>query len=105
VHELLQRSPGRTERPSPPPRSSKYHPLYLYLKRQAAPEVVLTTRSIEALIKRLLPGAASKPGWWLSAEANKGEPARSWQAAGYMAELEHGGQAVRFRRVERAQFL
>ncbi len=61
--------------------------------------------SIEIILKKLLLKAASRPGWWLSATANEGDPESSWHAAGYLAELETTGQAVRFRRVVRASFL
>ena len=86
----------------PPARKTKYRPLYDYLRQRPAAEIVMSTRSIEIVLKAMLPRAAESPGWWLISDPE--HASRSWKAAGFLAELQTGGQTVRFRRAVRSAF-
>lgn len=87
------------QHPGPPPApGTKYRPLFDYLARQSAAEVVLTVRAVESLVKRLLPKAAAAPGWWTQDANARGSATASWRSAGFEARLEADRETVRFRR-------
>lgn len=98
IAEPVQTAPSL----EPPARKTKYRPLYDYLRQRPAGEVVMSTRSIEIVLKTMLPNAAASPGWWLISDDE--HASRSWKAAGFLAELQTGGQTVRFRRAGRSTF-
>lgn len=83
---------------SPPLPGTKYRPLFDYLARQSAQDVVLSVRALESLIKRLLPKAAEQPHWWGLDTQARGSASASWRSAGYEATLEADRDTIRFRR-------
>jgi hypothetical protein len=78
-----------------------YDPLRDYLKQQSASELILTVDEIEAILKRMLPNSASRPGWWEDPTEKRIVQQQAWNAAGYKASLLKG-EKVRFVREARA---
>lgn len=79
---------------------AKYDPLSRYLRRQAAPEVILTFAEIENLLVALLPKSARRPEWWANetSEVSKHVQCRAWMGAGYLAFPAIAQDRVTFRR-------
>lgn len=83
-------------------RMGKYDPLYNYLRRKTAPELNMTFRDIERILRAMLPNSASRTQWWVneSAADTRCLQAIAWQKAGYDAFLVGKDQVI-FRRHQR----
>jgi hypothetical protein len=77
----------------------KYKPLFDYLRRKSAAELVLSFADIERVIGAMLPNSASRPQWWANeqSEDTRHVQASAWLDAGYEAFLIAGHDKVRFR--------
>lgn len=80
-------------------RMGKYDPLYHYLRRKSTPELSMTFRDIERVLKAMLPNGADLPQWWASENTTEARHIQTiaWQKAGYDAFL-IGKEQVIFRR-------
>jgi hypothetical protein len=80
----------------------KYDPLYDYLRRKTAPELTMTFRDLERILKAMLPKSANQPGWWTGENPDDSRQPQNlaWQKAGYNAVLIRSDQVV-FRRREK----
>lgn len=77
----------------------KYDPLYDYLRRKTAPELNMTFRDLERILRVMLPNSANHPEWWANGGAGDAKHPHNvaWQKAGYDAFLVGNDQVV-FRR-------
>ncbi|WP_313452327.1 hypothetical protein [Brevundimonas sp.] len=79
---------------------AKYDPLHRYLRRQSAPEVVLTFSEIENMLTALLPKSARRREWWANetSAATTHVQRHAWMKAGYRAFPTIETERVTFRR-------
>ena len=74
--------------------SPKYWPLAQFLDTQPQDQVTLTLAEVEAILRRQLPGSAGLRWWWQSSR-----DARTWQAAGWRAQIDPWLRRVTFERM------
>jgi hypothetical protein len=74
----------------------KYDPLAGYLRRRHEPEVRLTFREIERIVRGILPKASNDPRWWSAGDAEEAPQKHAWTSARFAAEVDLKGEAVRF---------
>ncbi|KPF92535.1 hypothetical protein IP86_24325 [Rhodopseudomonas sp. AAP120] len=81
---------------------TKFDPLRDHLKRQTAPELVLSNDEIEEMLGFALPRAAQRASWWDSTRApeEKMPQREACLYAGYIATRLPDGTGVRFRRIK-----
>lgn len=79
----------------------KYVPLLKYLRRQPAPELVLSFEQIEQIVGASLPASAYSASWWSSEKLGFLAPQAAAPRSSYpeiVANLLPGANRVRFRR-------
>ena len=79
----------------------KYKPLYDYLRRKPGPEVTMSYRDIEHVIKQLLPKKALCREWWANEPTRDSKQVHraAWLDAGYCAFASPEEERVTFRKV------
>jgi hypothetical protein len=87
--------------------SSRYYPLFRFLKRQAGErdEVTLTFDEMENALGRPFPASARRlPSWWSNTRSKTHVQAHAWLAAGWrVAEADLDREQVLFRRAGEAE--
>lgn len=78
----------------------KYTPLFDYLRKKSAPELVMSFADIEWVFGAMLPNSAAKPQWWANEQDQDARQLQTfaWLDAGYEAFLVSGTEKVRFRK-------
>ena len=84
---------------------TSYGALRDYLKKQKAPEFVLSFEQIEEIIDAALPRAAQRASWWetLRSPQEKMPQREACLEAGFVATRLPDGNSVKFRKMPRAR--
>ena len=79
---------------------AKYDPLYDFLDRQTASEIIMSFGEIERIINSHLPKYSNKRDWWGNEISNSSRHVQkyAWMNAGFRAEPDLAKNIVVFRR-------